>query len=163
MKEKVFTNCFLVKTDEDGNPKQVCLAMKKRGFGQGLWNGSGGKPFDNEPIEKTAKREVEEEFRVKVQQIEKRGEIVFVLRKEEKRVTMHTFWGTDWEGDPAETEEMKPRWFPIKDVPYHQMWESDKEWLPMILSGKKIRAKFTYASEGGSLETRVLTQVESFG
>jgi hypothetical protein len=39
MKQKVFTNCFLVKTDKKGKPVQVCLAMKKRGFGAGMWNG----------------------------------------------------------------------------------------------------------------------------
>lgn len=162
MKGKIFTNCFLVKTDNEGNPVQVCLAMKKRGFGQGMWNGSGGKPEENESVDMAARREVQEEFGVKVKKLEKRGEIVFVLRQEEKNVLMHTFWATDWENEPVESEEMKPEWFGVDNVPYKQMWKSDKEWLPIILLGKKIRARYTYVYEGGDVETREIKEVESF-
>ena len=59
MTKKIFTNCFLIKNDDNGYPTQVCLAMKKRGFGAGLWNGAGGKPKDGESIEKVAKLKVE--------------------------------------------------------------------------------------------------------
>ena len=162
MKEKIFTNCFLVKTDKDGAPEEVCLGMKKRGWGQGLWNGSGGKPKEDETVEEAAKREVEEEFKVKVLEIDKKGEIVFILRKEEEKVLMYTFLVTDWKNKPKETEEMRPEWFPISKVPYEKMWASDKEWLPIILSGKKIKATYTYAHEGGEVETRELVEVESF-
>lgn len=162
MIEKIYTNCFLIKIDPDGNPEQVCLAMKKRGFGQGMWNGSGGKPEENETIESTAKREIEEEFKVIVQKLEKRGEISFVLKKEQKHVLMHTYLSTDWKNEPAETEEMDPKWFRVHEVPYKQMWKSDEEWLPIILSGKKIIAEYTYAYEGGEVETRKIHEVNSF-
>lgn len=162
VKEKIFTNCFLVKTDNDGNPTHVCLAMKKRGFGVGMWNGSGGKPEENEPVEIAARREVQEELGVKVKKMEKRGEIDFVLRNEEKIVLMQTFLVTDWINEPKESEEMKPEWFAVDKVPYKQMWQSDKEWLPIILSGKKIKAKYTYACEGGEVETREIKEIESF-
>jgi 8-oxo-dGTP diphosphatase/2-hydroxy-dATP diphosphatase len=162
MKQKIFTNCFLVKTDDGGKPSEVCLAIKKRGFGQGLWNGSGGKPNENESIEEAACREVQEEFKVTVINIDKRGEITFYLRQEEKIVLMHTFLVTKWGHEPVETEEMKPKWFSVNEVPYDQMWGSDKEWLPIILSGKKIKAKYTYAQEGGAVETRELEEVDNF-
>ena len=160
--KKIFTNCFLVKTDQAGNPTQVCLAMKKRGFGQGLWNGSGGKPQDNESVEAAARREVEEEFGVKVRVMDKRGEIDFFLRRENKNVLMHTFLVTEWDKEPIETEEMNPQWFPVNQVPYDHMWDSDKEWLPIILSGKKIKAKYTYPYEGGKVEARVIKKVKNF-
>lgn len=162
MKEKIFTNCFLVKTDDQGIFKEVCLGMKKRGFGKDLWNGSGGKPDENEPVELAALREVEEEFGVTKAKLEKRGEISFVLVEEETNVLMHTFLATEWEGEPVETEEMKPHWFPVAEVPYEKMWASDKEWLPVILSGKKIKAKYTYDHEGSSVKTREIEEVKSF-
>jgi len=28
---------------------------------------------------------------------------------------------------------MKPQWWDILEIPYEQMWESDKIWLPRIL------------------------------
>ncbi|OGM11041.1 hypothetical protein A2Z22_03900 [Candidatus Woesebacteria bacterium RBG_16_34_12] len=158
----MFTNCFLIKMDDRGTPTHVCLAMKKRGFGKGMWNGSGGKPKDDETVDAAACREVQEELNIKVTKFEKRGEIIFVLIQENKKVLMHTFLVTDWEKKPVETEEMKPQWFPIDNVPYTEMWASDKEWLPIILSGKKIKAKYTYAYEGGEIKTREIREVENF-
>ncbi len=158
MEEKIFTNCFLVKLDAQGKPRQVCLAMKKRGFGVGRYNGSGGKPENGEAVDKATLREVEEEFGIKVTKLEKRGEISFILKKEDKHVLMHTFLTTEWEGEPVETEEMKPEWFDVDKIPYELMWKSDREWLPLILEGKKINAEFTYAFDGGEVETRAVTE-----
>jgi len=54
--------------------KELLLAMKKRGFGIGKWNGVGGK-FDLEKGDKdvvdAARRETEEEIGVKVESMEK--------------------------------------------------------------------------------------------
>ena len=47
--------CLLIK---DG---KILLAMKKRGFGVGKWNGCGGKLKDNERLEDAAIRELQEE------------------------------------------------------------------------------------------------------
>lgn len=143
-------------------PTHVCLAMKKRGFGQGLWNGSGGKPQANETLEETALREVEEEFKVTVKTIEKQGEINFYLRKEDKKVLMHTYIVSEWIGEPVETEEMCPNWFTVDNVPYDKMWKSDSEWLPVILSGKKIKAIYTYECEGGAVEAKKIEKVDNF-
>lgn len=159
--EKIFTNCFLVKTDEQDVPIEVCLAMKLRGFGEGLWNGSGGKPKDGETVEQATRREVEEEFRVEVIDIEKRAEIEFILTEEGRKVVMHTFLAKKWLGEPEKTDEMRPQWFLVKDVPYDQMWKGDKEWLPIILSGKMIKAKYTYSHEGGDVEKREIKEVKN--
>lgn len=37
------TLLFLVRRDEAGTVSEICLAMKKRGFGIGKYNGVGGK------------------------------------------------------------------------------------------------------------------------
>lgn len=41
---------------------QILLAMKKRGFGAGKWNGAGGKINAGETIEEATTREVDEEL-----------------------------------------------------------------------------------------------------
>lgn len=161
MSVKIFTNCFLVK-QINGAPSHVCLAMKKRGFGVGMWNGSGGKPRDGESVEDAARREVEEELGVEVKEFRKQAEIDFLLLQEDKTVHMHAFVVTAWEGEPVETEEMSPRWFKVNEVPYHQMWASDTEWLPLVFAGKNIKARYTYAHEGGEVESRDVTEVSSF-
>ena len=58
------------------HPK-ILLAMKKRGFGIGRWNGYGGKVRSDETIEKAVERELEEEGKIKVKSFEKRGFFVF--------------------------------------------------------------------------------------
>jgi len=50
------TLCLPLKED------QALLAMKKRGFGEGKWNGAGGKIEESESSEEGATRETREEF-----------------------------------------------------------------------------------------------------
>jgi len=33
-----------------------------------------------------------------------------------------------------ESEEIKPFWFDLENIPYKKMWEFDKHWLPRILN-----------------------------
>jgi len=55
---------------------------------------------------------------------------------------VHVYLIKDWKGDPIESEEMFPKWFKINEIPFDQMWDDDKFWLPQILQGKKLKAKF---------------------
>ena len=49
------------------NPKkQILLAMKKRGFGEGKWNGAGGKVETGETIIQAASRELGEETGIEI-------------------------------------------------------------------------------------------------
>ena len=59
------TLCFLVQKS-NGEVENICLAMKKRGFGMGNWNGVGGKRHKNDKtIIETFLRETEEELGIK--------------------------------------------------------------------------------------------------
>ncbi|MFA6518586.1 MAG: 8-oxo-dGTP diphosphatase [Candidatus Shapirobacteria bacterium] len=161
MTEKIFTNCFLVRRDGE-RISEVCLGMKKRGFGNGLWNGAGGKPDVGETLDGAAKREVGEEFGVEVTKMEKRGEFHFVLKQEEMEAIMHAFLVSEWEGEPTETEEMAPRWFKVEEVPYGEMWKSDREFLPRLFAGEKIRGHYVFEKEGGEVLESEVKVVEEF-
>ena len=140
------TLCFLIR-GERGN-EQLLLAMKKKGFGQGKWNGMGGK-LDfirgDKNIFDTAIREMKEESGVKIKDIEKVAifNFYFPYRKEWNQ-EVHVFVSRNWEGEPKESEEMKPKWFKIKEIPFEKMWPDDKFWLPKILKGEKLKAKFSF-------------------
>ncbi len=126
---KQLTILFLVK------PGHVLLAMKKRGFGQGRYNGVGGKVEPGEIIEQAMIRECQEEICVTPINFHKAAEIIFDEQHNGLRKTLdvHAFICTMWRGEPAETEEMAPEWFKIKEIPYSQMWPDDPYWLPQIL------------------------------
>ena len=118
--------------------------MKKRGFGAGKWNGFGGKIKNGEKIEEAAKRELKEEVGINASEMEKIGVINFEFTNNDEMPEVHFFRVKKWSNEPAETEEMKPQWFDIKNIPYDSMWPDDKFWLPLFLEGKNFRGKFLF-------------------
>lgn len=121
---------------------KILLAMKKRGFGEGRWNGYGGKIDKEESPSQAAKRETKEEIDVSVSEIEEMGVIDFHMPNQYLKV--HLFLIKKWTGEPKETEEMKPKWFDIKEIPYKHMWPDDSYWLPIFLNNVKIKGKFWF-------------------
>jgi 8-oxo-dGTP pyrophosphatase MutT (NUDIX family) len=118
--------------------------MKKRGFGEGLWNGVGGKVEVSESIEQAMIRETQEEIGVTPTIYEKVADIRFdeYFKGEPTLMHVHVYTATEWTGEPTESEEMAPKWFSTDDVPYENMWSDDPFWLPHILHGAKISADF---------------------
>ncbi|HEY4161171.1 MAG TPA: 8-oxo-dGTP diphosphatase [Candidatus Saccharimonadales bacterium] len=119
---------------------EILLAMKKRGFGIGKWNGAGGKVEPGETYERAAIRECEEEVGVTPRKLQKTGELHFFDLPDVEHYC-HIYTATEWDGDPHETEEMRPQWFKLTDIPYDQMWPDDKDWLPLLLAGKRFKGK----------------------
>lgn len=119
--------------------------MKKRGYGAGKWNGVGGKANSGESPKQAAIRECKEEIGVIPKNLELIGELSFIDRAEDGfNQNCHIYTATDWEGEPAESEEMKPEWFNVYKIPYDQMWPSDKVWLPYLLGGSPFKGEIVY-------------------
>lgn len=130
--------------------------MKKVRFGKGLWAGFGGKIAEGEKIEEAAQREVEEETGVKVKDIQKVAETDFRFPdKSDWSQYVHVYLADVWDGEISESEEMKPEWFPVGEVPYDLMWKDAKFWLPQVLEGKKIKGVFTYGPDDEIKEKNV--------
>ncbi|OGG44207.1 hypothetical protein A2841_04150 [Candidatus Kaiserbacteria bacterium RIFCSPHIGHO2_01_FULL_48_10] len=139
---------------------RVLLGMKKKGFGAGRWNGFGGKVQSGETIEEAATREVKEESGLDVREIEKYGIIEFEFEGNPEILEVHIFRAIDFEGSPAESEEMRPQWFAIDEIPFSHMWPDDIYWFPLFLKGKKFRGKFLFDDDHKILE-RELGEVKS--
>ncbi len=126
--------------------------MKKRGFGAGRWNGFGGKVHAGETIEEAARREVKEEAGVEVGAIEKSGVIEFEFKGNPEILEVHIFKAGDFRGEPMETDEMKPQWFAVEEIPFGSMWPDDIYWFPFLLAGKKFRGRFLFGEGDKILE-----------
>lgn len=125
----------------------ILLAMKKRGFGEGKWNGVGGKLEPGENLEDALVRETIEEIGVTPTSWRPVAELDFVQDAETENpwhMFVYAYICDNWEGEPTESEEMMPKWFHIQDIPYGDMWDDDEFWLPQVLEGKKLVGKFTF-------------------
>lgn len=124
--------------------EQILLGLKKRGFGKGYWNGFGGKLLTDESLEEGMKRELEEECGLLIKAFKKAAFLEFVFA-DGKRIDGHVFLINDFSGDLIETDEMRPEWFNLNQIPFKQMWEDDILWLPFVLAGKQLSGKFSFS------------------
>jgi len=139
---------------------RVLLIEKKRGIGAGLYNGPGGKVEDGETPRTAARREVREEISVDPISLSKAGELEFVFG-DDHYMTVHVYRASGVEGTPAETPEARPVWVDLDGVPYDQMWEDDRYWLPHLLDGRTVRGWFRFDGDAEVLWGRhVETGVE---
>ena len=123
---------------------KVLLAMKKRGFGTGKWNGPGGKLEPGESPLDAAVRECFEEVGITPQDATERAFIRFNLASLGHAHLCHIFVASKYDGVPVESEEMLPRWYDISAVPYNDMWQDDIYWLPAVLAGRKLEGEFEF-------------------
>ena len=129
----------------------MLLAMKKRGFGVGKWNGVGGKVATGESVPEAIIREASEEIGVRIAapEAKPRARLRFYFDgKPEWNQECHVFVAKKWQGEPKESDEMKPRWFPIAKLPLEKMWVDDPLWLPRVLAGESLEAEFCFNSDG---------------
>lgn len=160
---------FFIRRNSDNKISDVCLAMKRRGFGSGKWNGFGGKVGDKkkETIKEAACREVFEEMKSRVlpQDLEKVAEIDFKFDNNPRWVqVVSVFFTKEWLGEPEGGEEMiTPKWFKVEDIPYAEMWVTDEFWLGMTLKDHKIEGKVSFTENGENLKNITLDIVDRLG
>jgi len=126
---------------------ELLIAMKKRGFGQGKWNGVGGKLDPGETLEDALVRECQEEIGVTPTSWHPVAELDFVQDAETDdpwHMFVYAYIADSWTGEPTESEEMLPKWFHIEDLPYADMWDDDEFWLAQVLDGRKLVGNFTF-------------------
>lgn len=147
------TLCFVF----DG--EEVLLIEKKRGVGEGLYNGPGGKLEGEETPLECAVRETEEEVEVSPEKIEKAGELEFIFG-EEPFMFVHVFKAENYSGKPVETEEARPEWFPVENLPLNEMWPDDRYWMPKMLEGEKFLGRFYFDEDGEEILQHEFSNLE---
>jgi len=141
---------------------KILLGMKKIGFGKNKLNAFGGKVEIGESIKEAAKRELYEEVGLitELSDLKKVAELKFTFpANPDWDQIVHVFKVESWKNDPKESDEMGFEWFNILDIPFDKMWDDDKYWLPLILSGKKIKANFSFADNNETIKNKQIIEV----
>jgi 8-oxo-dGTP diphosphatase / 2-hydroxy-dATP diphosphatase len=123
---------------------EMLLGMKKRGLGTGNWSGFGGKVEKGEGFEQAARRELKEESGIIGKDLKQAGFLFLHYLHTNLHLKAGVFLTYDFNGEYLETDEMKPSWFNISNLPFENMWPDDKLWMPLLLSGKKFEGSFVF-------------------
>lgn len=128
--EQIGTLVFLRQHDE------VLLIHKKTGHGAGLINAPGGKLQPGETVMQCAVREVQEEVGVTPANLICRAELRFVEQQGEQWLGF-VFFAHEFTGAISESDEARPFWQKVSEIPYPQMWPDDAIWLPLLLADEQ--------------------------
>ncbi|KAF7326372.1 7,8-dihydro-8-oxoguanine triphosphatase [Mycena venus] len=156
---RYYTNVFVVQDDK------ILLGYKKRGLGihksesshysplaatrlivSPRYNGFGGKVEPNESTLDAALRELKEEAGITAP-LTHAGTLLFVVPGE-KWAHIDIFRAEEYTGVVTESDEMRPKWFDTTDIPFDQMWDEDRYWLPLLLSKQSFSGRADFEREG---------------
>ncbi|WP_181033504.1 8-oxo-dGTP diphosphatase [Arthrobacter sp. SX1312] len=134
--------------------RQVLLGLKRTGFGTGRVVALGGKIDGRETAREAAVREVAEESGIDLvpADVHAAGEITWHFPAE-PAWNMAASLFTAEAGDAAAEacEEIEPRWYGVDAIPWQDMWQDAPHWIPALLAGRPVRARFVMATDNESV------------
>ncbi|HEY8279107.1 MAG TPA: 8-oxo-dGTP diphosphatase [Bdellovibrionota bacterium] len=146
--------CFVF----DRARNSLLMIQKKRGQGAGKVNVPGGKIAAGESAVDAAIRETEEETGIVPSGLEEAGILEFYFPESQSwDNTCTVFTAESFSGDLIpETEECSVFWENLDRLPMERMWDSDRIWLPLLLSGKRFHRSYTFDKHDKVAQERVL-------
>jgi len=146
--------CLITRGDVDDagtGAGELLLGLKKRGFGEGRLVAPGGGLEPGETAEQACVREVAEEVGLVVEQddLVAAGGILFRFpTRPAWDLHVALFRAQRFEGEPIESDELVPAWYPVGDLPWAGMWPDARYWLRRVLAGERIEAEITLGPDG---------------
>jgi 8-oxo-dGTP diphosphatase len=135
---------------------EVLLIRKQRGLGAGKINGPGGKIDPGETALDAAVRETQEELRITPTGVAPAGELRFQF-VDGTALHCEVFTASGCDGEPTETDEAIPMWFPVESVPFDEMWEDDRLWFPHLFAGRWFDGRCVFGDDEQLLDAVITT------
>jgi len=123
--------------------RRVLLIRKKRGLGAGKINAPGGRLEPGESPRECAERELEEEVGVRAGPASWAGEHRFQFR-DGYSLHVDVYEARGFDGTPVETDEAVPLWFDEDAIPFDEMWEDDRLWIPHMFAGRRFSGRYIF-------------------
>jgi 8-oxo-dGTP diphosphatase len=142
--------CLCLIRRRTSSAAEVLLGLKKTGFGAGKWVGLGGHIEEGEKPAMAAVREVFEESTlvVSADSLQHMASIEFLFPSRPSwDQTAQVYVTSAFEGEPAESDEVSPRWFAEDELPFARMWDDARYWVPVVLAGQHVDVTITFAED----------------
>ncbi len=132
--------CFVLDRDK------VMLIHKKTGLGKGKINAPGGRIEKMESAKDAAIRETREETGITPIDPIQQADLSFIFTN---GYSLHgsVFFCEAYTGTLKETREADPFWCPVNNIPYKEMWEDDRYWVPKALAGIYVKGFFIFEED----------------
>ncbi|PBC25996.1 7,8-dihydro-8-oxoguanine triphosphatase [Apis cerana cerana] len=104
--------------------------------------------------------ELKEECGLSAQELRKIGILEFEFEENEVLLEVHVFETYKYYGEIIESEEMRPKWYNLKDIPFKEMWPDDEYWFPYMLRGQFFKGYFLYRGQDLILKYNIETMEE---
>jgi len=122
---------------------RLLLIHKKRGLGTGKVNGPGGRLEAGETWAQAAVRETREETGLTPGGLTEAASLRFQFT-DGYRLEGRVFLADRWTGRLQACDEADPFWHPADRLPWRTMWTDDALWLPPVLAGRRVDARFPF-------------------
>lgn len=130
---------------EDTKAHKYLMIRHQRGINKGYVNFPGGKKEVGEDMRACVIRETLEETGLTVKNPVEVGYIEFPGAD----YHVHVFKSTEFSGElKAKTDEVNLFWQDVDNVPYDKMRTADRDFLPLILTGKFVKRRYFYSADG---------------
>ena len=126
---------------EDVENHKFLMIRHHRGINKGCVNFPGGKKEDGETMEDCVRRETLEETGLVIENPVQVGYVEFPRFD----FYAHIFKSTVYSGEVKENEvEVNAFWQDADSIPYAEMREADRDFLPDIIAGKYVKRRYVY-------------------
>jgi 8-oxo-dGTP pyrophosphatase MutT (NUDIX family) len=126
---------------EDTVNHKFLMIRHQRGINKGCINFPGGKKEEGETMEECVRRETLEETGLTIENPVQVGYIEFPTMN----FYVHIYKSTKYSGTiKGKEDEVNAFWQDADKIPYEEMREADKNFLPDILAGKYVKRRYMY-------------------